>query len=78
LSIDQWVTLEEDMLLHGTYGGPEGKLVPAGALVLWGDYNIKVERPQSKAAPHGEETIVIHYQSDTPAFVNPDGLMPLR
>jgi hypothetical protein len=41
--------LTEDMILFGEYGGPEGKLAPAGSMFVFGDYNIKVTRPRSKA-----------------------------
>lgn len=71
-----WVTLDEDMTLHGTYGGAEGKSVPAGALIVWGDYNIKAERATRKAPPRGDATIVIHYQSDSPVVGNDDDVMP--
>ena len=31
-------------VLHGTYGGAAGKLMPAGAAMVFGNYNILVER----------------------------------
>ena len=64
------VTLTDDMVLHGEYGGKEGKLVPAGASVVFGNYNILAERP------NGQDQIVIHYESDTPIFANADGVTP--
>ncbi|MCI0537211.1 MAG: hypothetical protein L0Z50_18500 [Verrucomicrobiales bacterium] len=53
------VTLTEDMVLHGDYGGAEGKSAPAGAVVVFGNYNILVENksqhedpPKPQAADH--------------------------
>jgi hypothetical protein len=36
------VNLTEETTLYGTWGGEEGKTVPAGSLFVYGDYNIDV------------------------------------
>jgi len=70
------VTLDQDMILHGSYGGAAGKPTPAGASLVFGDYNIKADRPNVNAPPHSEQTIVIHSQSDTPVVLGRDDTMP--
>lgn len=72
------VVLTEDMFLGGDYGGAEGKLVPAGAIVVFGDYNIKVRNNRSHAGPHADETILIHYESGHPIVVNADGVLTFQ
>lgn len=72
------VVLTEDMLLGGDYGGAEGKLVPAGAMVVFGDYNIKVQNNRSHAGPHADDTILIHYESGHPIIVNADGVLTFQ
>jgi hypothetical protein len=68
------VTMTEDTVLHGEYGGTEGKAVSAGTVFVFGNYNIKVQRPKSGAPPHAEETIVIHYESGGPIVADADGV----
>lgn len=72
------VALTSEMLLGGDYGGATGKLVPAGAILVFGDYNIKVTRARSQAPPHADETIVIHYESGFPISANADGVMTFQ
>lgn len=68
-----WIaTLTEDTVLHGEYGGSEGKAVSAGAIFVFGNYNIKVERPNKEG--HPDETIVIHYESGGPIIADADGV----
>ncbi len=60
------VSFTSEQTLRGTYGGPEGKQIQPGGLLLWGFYNIPV-CPQ--------EPLVIHYVSGTPFRAEPvDGL----
>ena len=56
------------------YGGTEGKLAPAGAVVVFGNYNIQVENKHGKPDPR-EGTIVIHYESGNPITADADGVM---
>jgi hypothetical protein len=63
------VALTEGTLLHGSYGGSEGILAPAGAAMVFGDYNIKVEPPGRVSAGN----ILIHYQSHSPIIARADG-----
>lgn len=60
------VVLTEDTILQGTYGGSEGIQVPAGASMVFGDYNIDVKTP-------GLSDILIHYQSHSPIIARADG-----
>jgi hypothetical protein len=71
-----FVTLDQDMILTGSYGGAAGKPTPAGSLIVWGDYNTKADRSNVNAPPHSEQTIVIHYQSDSPVVLGRDDIMP--
>ncbi len=57
--------------LHGEYGGEEGKWVPAGSLVVFGEYNIDVKKPNGKEDPND---IIIHYESAEPIIPTEDGL----
>lgn len=68
------ITLTEDMVLHGDYGGMDGKFTPAGAIVVFGNYNIKVESKKGKAGQNGR-TIIIHYESGNPILPDADGVM---
>jgi hypothetical protein len=58
------------MVLHGTWGGAAGKPASAGAIMAFGDYNIKVERPGR--SERGEE-ILLHFESGSPIFPDVDG-----
>jgi hypothetical protein len=69
------VMVTEDKLVHGEYGGTEGKWILAGTAFVFGDYNIKVVRPNTKAGPHADEEIVIHYESGGALLNNADGVM---
>jgi hypothetical protein len=60
------VVLTEATVLHGTYGGSDGIEVPAGASMVFGDYNIDVTAP-------GLSDILIHYQSHSPIIGRADG-----
>lgn len=53
-----WATLNEEAELGGTYGAGGESTFPAGTLMLWGDYNIRMG--------DREDPIVIHYDSDHP------------
>lgn len=53
-----WATLNEEAELGGSYGDGGESTFPAGTLMLWGDYNIRMG---DREAP-----IVIHYDSDHP------------
>ncbi len=72
------VILTKDMLVGGSYGGANGKPVAAGAMVVFGDYNIKIENASTKARPHANETIVIHYESGFPIVANSDGVLTFQ
>lgn len=61
------VTVTQDMVLHGSYGGSTGVSVPAGAAMVFGDYNIQVEPTGSTG------NILIHYQSHSPIIARADG-----
>jgi hypothetical protein len=63
------VTLTQDAVLHGSYGGSVGISAPAGSAMVFGDYNIKVEPPGQVAAGN----ILIHYQSASPIIARADG-----
>ena len=69
------ITAEDGMVLGGEYGGEEGKWVPEGTMMVFGDYSIKVERPQSGAPPHADEVIEIHFRSPLPLIEDPDGVL---
>ena len=56
------VTFNQSQLLHGTYGGPEGRPVNPGESVFWGFYYIPV-CPQSP--------VVIQYMGSTPTRTEP-------
>ena len=64
------VSFSSETMLHGTYGGVEGKPIQPGELLVWGFYNIPV-CPQ--------QPIVIHYESRTPFRTEPvDGISILN
>jgi hypothetical protein len=63
------VSITEDQVLHGTWGGAAGKPARAGSFVTFGDYNIKVERPGSGR----DGTIMIHFESGSPITADVDG-----
>lgn len=61
------------MMFFGSWGGPGGKWVPEGTIVVFGDYNIAVT---SAGRGSGDDarvrrTILIHYESTTPIVPNP-------
>ena len=53
------VSITADQVLHGSWGGAAGKLVRAGSFVVFGDYNIKADRPGRGR----DGTIMIHFES---------------
>ncbi|HBY96150.1 MAG TPA: hypothetical protein DEP84_19705 [Chloroflexi bacterium] len=57
--------------LHGVYGGQEGKWVPAGSLMVFGEYNIDVKKWSGHDDPND---IIIHYESAEPIIPTDDGL----
>jgi hypothetical protein len=70
------VMLTQETVVHGAFGGPDGKTLPAGAMLVYGNYNIRVEKPgnQSSRRPHPQpEPIVMHYQSFTPIVADANG-----
>lgn len=54
----------EETTLYGEYGGEEGKTIPAGSMLVYGEYNID-------RTPSGEEPLIIHYRSASPVVMNP-------
>ena len=64
------VGLTVDQTLHGTWGGGGGKPAKAGSFVVFGDYNIKVDKP---GASELGETIQIHFESGSPITGDVDG-----
>jgi len=74
-----WIAmLTEEMLLRGEYAGADGKLTPAGAVMVFGNYNIKKDERQGSSSKHREKTIVIHCESGNPISVNSDGVMTFQ
>jgi len=66
----------KDTYLHGTYGGDDGKWVPAGTSVTFGDYNIL---RTAGASDEPAKPLILHYQSDTPIRpANADGVRTFR
>lgn len=57
--------------LHGVYGGEEGKWVPEGALVVFGEYNIDVKQWNGQDDP---DDIIIHYESAEPIVPSDEGM----
>lgn len=68
---------DPDVLLHGTYGGEEGKPAAEGALLAFGDYSVAVDRPgnSDKATGRGGEEIRIRFMSSSPITADEDGIM---
>ncbi len=62
------------MTLTGTWGGG-GKWVPAGSMIVFGEYNIKREGPGNSAG-NSTQPLIIHYQSADPIIQHPfeDGI----
>jgi hypothetical protein len=58
------VMLMEDTVLYGEYGGEQGKFVPAGSMLVYGDYNID-------RTPSGKDPMIIHYHSAAPIMMHP-------
>ncbi len=52
------VMIMEDTIVHGEFGGEEGKVVPAGSMLVYGEYNID-------RSPSGKDPLIIHYRSVT-------------
>jgi hypothetical protein len=65
------VSITADQVLHGTWGGTTGKAVRAGSFVVFGDYNIKADRPGRGR----DGTIMIHFESGSPINADVDGTM---
>lgn len=63
------------MTLTGTWGEPDGKWVPAGSMIVFGDYNILREGPGNSAGST-TQPLIIHYQSLSPIIQHPyeDGI----
>jgi hypothetical protein len=58
------------MTLHGTFAGPTGKWIPAGAMMVYGEYNILREGPGNSNG-HTTQPLIIHYQSFSPIMGHP-------
>src|SRR5260370_5635033 len=56
--------LAQDTVLHGTFGGSAGIIVPAGTAVTWGYYNILTEKDGSFFDTG--KTIIVHFESQNP------------
>ncbi len=56
--------------LHGTFGGVTGKWVPAGSMIVYGEYNILREGPGNSAGST-TQPLIIHYQSFSPIIQHP-------
>jgi hypothetical protein len=55
------------MMLHGVYGGVEGKFVPAGSFIVFGQYNIAItSKDTADITP-----MIIHYESTHPIIPDP-------
>ena len=60
------------MTLHGTWGGPAGRWVPEGTIMVHGDYNIADIGPgRGKGSGKIKDAILIHYESIEPIIPNP-------
>lgn len=71
-----WLAMvTQDTVLHGEYGGQQGKLVRAGTAFVFGNYNIKMTH--GEGAGHGQQgkEIIINYQSGAPLLANDDGIL---
>ncbi|WP_316968814.1 hypothetical protein [Candidatus Methanocrinis alkalitolerans] len=61
-----WMVMTiEETTLYGTWGGEDGKVVPAGSMLVFGDYNIDT----------GDQPIIIHYHSGSPIIPGAEGIM---
>lgn len=71
------VMFTDEVVLRGTYGGPDGQIAPEGALLAFGDYNIDVDRPgnSEKAPGRGDDEIVIRFFSSSLITADEDGIM---
>jgi hypothetical protein len=59
--------LTQDTVLHGTFGGAAGILVPAGTAVTWGYYNILISKEEkSENFFDTGKSIIVHFESQTP------------
>ncbi len=56
------------MIVHGTYGGTEGKFVPVGHIMLFGYYNIKF---------NDNTTRIFHYRSARPLISDLEHIFPI-
>lgn len=65
------VSTTADQILRGTWGGSAGKAVRAGSFVVFGDYNVKADRPGRGR----DSTIMIHFESGSPISADVDGTM---
>jgi hypothetical protein len=60
----------EGITFHGTWGGAEGRDVPPGTIIVFGEYNIRVERPGNAPDRH---PIVVPYRSGEPMITDAQG-----
>lgn len=71
--------LTQDTVLHGQYGGADGRLVPAGTAVVFGNYNIKAMKAHGEGNGVGlsrrDRDIIIHYESAATLLANADGIL---
>ncbi|MFO8115737.1 MAG: hypothetical protein R6U01_10355 [Halorubrum sp.] len=63
-----WAFLDEDTQFGGEYGEINDEVFPAGTIVLWGDYNIRMG--------DREDPTVIHYDSDHPVTPGDASVVP--
>ena len=56
------------LMVHGKYGGIEGKFVPTGHIMIFGYYNIKF---------NDNTTRIIHYRSTKPLVSNLEHIFPV-
>lgn len=59
------INLTDDTTLYGAWGEPEGKVVPAGSIFVYGDYNIDTSSPY-----------IGSQDNDSPDNVSPDNESP--
>lgn len=65
------VRLEPGIVLHGEYGGEQGKVAERGGSVVFGDYNILAPGPGNSG---NDRTIEIRFKSGGPIAPNADGV----
>ena len=58
------VMLQKATVLFGRYGGEQGKVVPAGTMIVYGTYNID-------RSPTGKDPLIIQYRSASPVIQHP-------